>query len=453
MNYKFDEYLNTVRRNIENKKLHVPICTELESHLQDSADFYVEIGYDEETANAKALENMGEPKKVARALSALHDVSDIYKILIGVYIFVTVIKILDSALASYVSSPWLISLNLNDVYPFFAEFFYMILLLVSGIALSLKTSRYSPAVFAAILTVVDWGSVEVFNLITLITVRGKLDELIHCLRDWEYIPEITNSEYLTTYFMTGLFFALVAALFIGTFIKVSKPMSSGYRIKTFFAISSAVLLCVAGVSVIGVNVSIDSKDKAQYEEYSQTVSDTVDLLKEMKTINADDTDKVLKYFDYLEFEKSRDDKQKFDSYRAVISEPVLTVSELYFDVHDDGTVTLQFNVDQRAIATAVSPLIFFHLMLEDSGVGRWEQSIASNPIESYANSSMEGDSLEAMFDIIKLYNCSFSYSNESGSAYDKYAFNFEIYDFLTNNKYCEIYTDDGLFVFSETEQN
>ena len=44
MVYNFDDYLNSVKHNIKNKKLHEPICAELESHLRDSADFYVEIG-------------------------------------------------------------------------------------------------------------------------------------------------------------------------------------------------------------------------------------------------------------------------------------------------------------------------------------------------------------------------------------------------------------------------
>ena len=60
MTYNFDDYLNTVRQYIDNKKLHAPICAELESHLQDSADFYVEIGYDEETANKKVMMSAGQ---------------------------------------------------------------------------------------------------------------------------------------------------------------------------------------------------------------------------------------------------------------------------------------------------------------------------------------------------------------------------------------------------------
>ena len=453
MNYNFDEYLNTVRRYINNKKLHTPICAELESHLQDSADFYAEIGYDEETANRKALEDMGEPKKVAMSLSALHDISDIYKILIGIYIFAAVLKIIDSLLASYVSLPWLMSLQLNDVYPFFGEFFYLIIFLVSGLALSLKTSRYSPAVFAAILTIVDLGSVAVFNLIALITARGKLDELVHCLRDWEYVPDFTSEEYFASYLLTGLFFALVTSLFVCTCIKVSKPMSGGHRIKMFFIIASVVLMCVSSVTVIGVTARIDSKDKTQYELYTRTVSDAVDMLKEMKSINTYDTDKVLQYFDYLEFEKTRDNKQKCDSYCAVIGEPALTIPELHLSVYDSGTVELKFSVDQRAKAVALSPLLFAYLLSEDSGVGRWEQSIASNAIVNYATTSTECDSLDAMFDIIRLYSCSFSYTNDSDNSYDKYYFNFEIYDFLTNNKYCSVYADEDLFMYAKTEQD
>ena len=102
MTYNFDAYLNSVKRNIKNKKLHAPICAELESHLQDSADFYVEIGYDEETANKKALEDMGEPATVGENMAKLHKLSGWQKFLLAVFLFVAVLKILDIFLVNSV---------------------------------------------------------------------------------------------------------------------------------------------------------------------------------------------------------------------------------------------------------------------------------------------------------------------------------------------------------------
>ena len=95
MTYNFDAYLNSVKRNIKNKKLHATICAELESHLQDSSDFYVEIGYDEETANRKALEDMGEPTTVGESMAKLHKLSGWQKFLFSGFLFVAVLKFLD----------------------------------------------------------------------------------------------------------------------------------------------------------------------------------------------------------------------------------------------------------------------------------------------------------------------------------------------------------------------
>ncbi len=446
MTYNFDDYLNTVRQYIDNKKLHEPICAELESHLQDSADFYVEIGYDEETANKKALEDMGSPGKVALSLSRLHDVSDLYKLLIGVYIFLAVAKITDSAMSCLISGNLVIGGSLHNAYPFFGEFLNMIVYLIGGIALSLKTNRKTPAVCAAVLTVVDYFSVWVFSMISVVTVGGKLEELISVLRKWDYSPDFGLNDYFLSFLVMGIIFLILLVLFIGTFIAISIPLKSGYYFKRIFTVVSCVLICVTGVFVIGVHSHIDSRDKVQREVYVQTVSDAVDLLKEMQTIEAEDTEKVLTHFDYLTFEKSRNEDDTADCYYADIGKPTLTDPKLCLDVYDDGKVELWFSVDQRATVAPLSPLLLAAVMSEG---GRWAQRSAEYAVEKYIETSAEGDSLDEMFEIIKNYNCAFSYTNTKEDGYDHYNFSFELFDFLVNYKYGNIDASDGKYFKGE----
>lgn len=42
------------------------VAAELEAHISDKADYYRELGYDEETSLDKAIEDMGDPRKSPR---------------------------------------------------------------------------------------------------------------------------------------------------------------------------------------------------------------------------------------------------------------------------------------------------------------------------------------------------------------------------------------------------
>ncbi len=48
------------------------VAAELEAHISDKADYYRELGYDEETSLDKAIEDMGDPEEISAPLNALH---------------------------------------------------------------------------------------------------------------------------------------------------------------------------------------------------------------------------------------------------------------------------------------------------------------------------------------------------------------------------------------------
>ena len=72
-----EDYLNTVipKKLSEDKKSE--IRAEIECHIYDRADFYMEIGYDEATAFEKAVEQMGEAEPVRAELTAIHQDSSL----------------------------------------------------------------------------------------------------------------------------------------------------------------------------------------------------------------------------------------------------------------------------------------------------------------------------------------------------------------------------------------
>ena len=67
-----EDYLESVvPKNIADSK-RTELRTEMESHIYDKAEFYIEIGYDEETAFNKAVEEMGEAEGVKTQFESIY---------------------------------------------------------------------------------------------------------------------------------------------------------------------------------------------------------------------------------------------------------------------------------------------------------------------------------------------------------------------------------------------
>lgn len=69
---KIAAYLETVRQQIRWKKAQPPVLEELENHLTDQKNAYINDGLDEETAVNKAVAEMGDPVVVGEQLDRTH---------------------------------------------------------------------------------------------------------------------------------------------------------------------------------------------------------------------------------------------------------------------------------------------------------------------------------------------------------------------------------------------
>lgn len=67
-----NKFISAVTKLIENKSAKKLIAQELESHILDKADYYVELGYSHEEAVDRATEDMGNPEDTAVPLNSLH---------------------------------------------------------------------------------------------------------------------------------------------------------------------------------------------------------------------------------------------------------------------------------------------------------------------------------------------------------------------------------------------
>ena len=68
-----NDYLSVISKRIKDKNTQKQIYSELEGHIQDKIEYYKELGYSDDEAEKRAVEDMGEPDDAALPLRALHN--------------------------------------------------------------------------------------------------------------------------------------------------------------------------------------------------------------------------------------------------------------------------------------------------------------------------------------------------------------------------------------------
>lgn len=87
MMMKKEEYINEVTALIKNKAVRNDVKKELEAHIDDRTEYYLNAGYDEDVSVKRAVEMMGSPKDVAESLEKLHN-NTLWIIISAVSLFV-----------------------------------------------------------------------------------------------------------------------------------------------------------------------------------------------------------------------------------------------------------------------------------------------------------------------------------------------------------------------------
>lgn len=86
---KKEEYIENVLKHIQNKAFINTIRQEIEGHIDEREQYYLDCGYDEQTSQQKAIERMGNADELGFKMDMLHDYKK-HKIIsiIGLIIFV-----------------------------------------------------------------------------------------------------------------------------------------------------------------------------------------------------------------------------------------------------------------------------------------------------------------------------------------------------------------------------
>lgn len=90
---KKEEYINEVTALIKNKAVRNDVKKELEAHIDDRTEYYLDAGYDEDVSVKRAVEMMGSPKDVAKSFEKLHN-NTLWIIISAVSLFVYIIGLI-----------------------------------------------------------------------------------------------------------------------------------------------------------------------------------------------------------------------------------------------------------------------------------------------------------------------------------------------------------------------
>ncbi|WP_055666712.1 permease prefix domain 1-containing protein [Desnuesiella massiliensis] len=93
MYYSKDAFLNEVCREISFKEAHNSVRKELEMHIDDMVENFIEEGFEEKEALIKAVQSMGEPKEIGANLNKVHKAQISWKVVavVGILSFIGVI--------------------------------------------------------------------------------------------------------------------------------------------------------------------------------------------------------------------------------------------------------------------------------------------------------------------------------------------------------------------------
>ncbi len=337
MNYNFDDYLNTVRQNIKNKKLHAPVCAELESHLQDSADFYVEIGYDEETANRKALEDMGEPHSIAEKFGKLYNLSFVQYLMFVFYCI--------AVFGNFIANIFLIFEDVNNAFVIFKHFLVVAVLMLCGLYLSLSYGRKAPAVISAAALISGIPSVLFFSVAVSYLITGQLKSFAHMMLRTEtkcFTADVCSVISIVLLLIIFGFFSLSIIMAVrasNSFVK------SGYKIKTVFCSVSAVLICTFLVVFAITYVEVQKQETDHAKHFSELRSDFLGFIENDEKPLEGDAEYIVDYFSDFDFERS----VRYDYKGSAVTELKgrKGVAVLEFSVCEDKSFSAKIYFDEE----------------------------------------------------------------------------------------------------------
>ena len=280
-----NKFLNSVASMIQDKKALKLINAELESHILDKIDYYVEIGYSKEEAEKMATEEMGAPEETAVPLNSLHNKrwyrSRFNIIAIIALIVLVALAVLLSPKYCYVSNLYLIPHFVTMDFISTAIFASYVALLVLAYKKKSKLIALLVAISLLLQALLSYFSCQQFLFVakTMSTSMPYIDsfEIVQCLfqpmvyalvtictKSFSgYIESIFSYQYVLNNSATACYiisvalyiFLILCALTVFAVIYMQEHMISCRKIKKALGISAKAVAAVLALNILVMSVS------------------------------------------------------------------------------------------------------------------------------------------------------------------------------------------------------
>lgn len=318
-------YINTLISRIIDKNAKAVVKNELDDHYLELVDYYMDIGYDREVAEAMADERLGEaPEQVGEKLSSIH-YSKPKKVMLIISAIISALLVL-TGLVSLIAD----SINILTVYTSVV----LTLVFFANILLSLKFKSVSFSVFGLLqLFLLYLHTLNHCQLILMIieAFTGRLDKLIQFSSIFEAYAVGEAPKYFSRALLVLLFLLdIVSVIIVIKFNKLSfgkKAMKCSVALKYIISCLFVILLVFSVILF------------AKFHSISAERSfDQVEAVESNVPLGEDELKEYCKYNEYLD---------NVDNYLYIHFDIFSTVPDTHCDgnFYNDDVKTLEHKFD------------------------------------------------------------------------------------------------------------
>ena len=294
------DYINRVVMPISDEAAKNETALEIRAHLEERIEFYKEIGYDDETAEKKAIEDMGDPEPVGASLSRLHPKG---RIITAVLAVLPMVLYIVSWLSPVPLVPLLLFMRLGqqslglgvwEIVPLL----YLLWLSRFG---KKRGSRFLCAlpVLAAfahggLYVLLQWsGESELLCSPSLLSAICLLTGDLDCLRRYPYVAGIVAPAWLEV--LTLLFYLFVFSLLLSGWISVSR-MHKPYGLrdkkasKRLAVVRKGLMIGIAVVFAVCIPFFVSGDAETNAVTGERVDFDTVVIIQSEKPVALDSID-------------------------------------------------------------------------------------------------------------------------------------------------------------------
>ena len=295
------DYINRVVMPISDEAAKNETALEIRAHLEERIEFYKEIGYDDETAEKKAIEDMGDPEPVGASLSRLHPKGRVITAVLAVlplvlYIvsWLSPVPLLVPLLLFMRLGQQSLGLGVWEIVPLL----YLLWLSRFG---KKRGSRFLCAlpVLAAfahggLYVLLQWsGESELLCSPSLLSAICLLTGDLDCLRRYPYVAGIVAPAWLEV--LTLLFYLFVFSLLLSGWISVSR-MHKTYGLrdkkasKRLAVVRKGLMLGITAVFAVSIPFFVSGDAETNAVTGERVDFDTVVIIQSEKPVAMDSID-------------------------------------------------------------------------------------------------------------------------------------------------------------------